>query len=155
MCDGKVELLLSVMDHTPYDCVWNTGDTSSSIFVFREGTYSVSVHLEKGCILDDSIDIYCCKFWIPNTFTPNRDNLNDVYRPVPHETAKIDQYAMFITDRNGNIIFKTNTLSEGWDGTVRGNYADANELYHCTIRYSCKNHPDIFETKTERVKLLR
>jgi gliding motility-associated-like protein len=54
----------------------------------------------------------------PSAFTPNGDNLNDVF----------DVYGQFITDfemnifnRWGELLFTTNTLGQGWDGSYKGN----------------------------------
>jgi gliding motility-associated-like protein len=54
----------------------------------------------------------------PTAFTPNGDNLNDVF----------DVYGQFITDfemnifnRWGELLFTTSTLGQGWDGTAKGN----------------------------------
>jgi gliding motility-associated-like protein len=69
-------------------------------------------------------------FYIPNTFTPNGDSLNDYWTP---QGMNIDpnNYNEYIFDRWGNLIFKTNKWdiinhrAEGWNGTVynKGNTA--------------------------------
>lgn len=56
------------------------------------------------------------KFWIPNTFTPNEDGLNDVFLPVQMGMKGFD---MEIFNRWGESIFQS-IQSQGWDGTVKG-----------------------------------
>ena len=50
--------------------------------------------------------------FIPTAFTPNGDNLNDVYRPV---TFGIEQYQMRIYNRYGQLIADHDQTSSGWD----------------------------------------
>ena len=64
--------------------------------------------------------------FIPTAFTPNGDNLNDVYRPV---TFGIEQYQMRIYNRYGQLIADQDQTSSGWDA------ADAPmEAYMVTVR---------------------
>lgn len=56
------------------------------------------------------------KIWVPNAFTPNGDDLNDVFKPVLYFASNIN-YQMEIVDRMGRILFMTNDPELGWDGT--------------------------------------
>ncbi|MGZ8550617.1 MAG: PKD domain-containing protein, partial [Chitinophagaceae bacterium] len=52
-------------------------------------------------------------FYIPNAFTPNEDGINDTF------TGKgvfINEFEMYIFDRWGNLIYKTDDLNKPWDG---------------------------------------
>lgn len=54
----------------------------------------------------------------PNAFTPhNDDGLNDIFRPV-HKG--VIEYELLIYNRWGELIYQTEDISEGWDGTVKG-----------------------------------
>jgi gliding motility-associated-like protein len=55
---------------------------------------------------------YSPVIFIPTAFSPNGDNLNDVYRPI---TFGITQYAMSIYDRYGQKVAELNQDSAGWD----------------------------------------
>jgi gliding motility-associated-like protein len=60
--------------------------------------------------------------YAPTAFSPNGDGKNDVfyvYGPVD----EIVQFQLNIYDRWGTLVFKTNDLQEGWDGTFDGNLA--------------------------------
>ena len=54
------------------------------------------------------------KFFIPNTFTPNTDGLNDVFTGKGMGFVK---YEMRIFNRWGQEIFYTNDINRGWPGT--------------------------------------
>ncbi|HNV96548.1 MAG TPA: gliding motility-associated C-terminal domain-containing protein [Bacteroidales bacterium] len=62
------------------------------------------------------------RVFIPNTFSPNGDEINDIFKP---STAFVDKegYLFEVFDRWGNIIFKTNDPSLGWDGKSGGKFA--------------------------------
>ncbi len=55
--------------------------------------------------------------FIPNSFTPDDDKLNDQFRP---KGKSIRDYSMVIFDRWGTKeVFRTELLEEGWDGTMK------------------------------------
>jgi gliding motility-associated-like protein len=56
-------------------------------------------------------------FHIPNAFTPNGDQSNDLFRP----TLKAQQYKLYhlkVYSRWGERVFETYTPAEGWDGKI-------------------------------------
>lgn len=55
--------------------------------------------------------------YIPNTFTPNKDGVNDFFKPL---CIGVKDFEMWIYDRWGLTIFATSNPEEGWDGTVQG-----------------------------------
>ena len=59
------------------------------------------------------------KLFIPNTFTPNDDDHNELFRPVNSFVSEIG-YSFSIFNRSGDQIFLTNDPSKGWDGTFKG-----------------------------------
>jgi gliding motility-associated-like protein len=52
-------------------------------------------------------------FWIPNSFSPNHDGLNDTFQP---KGEFIDEYVMRIYDRWGELAFFTDDFYKGWNG---------------------------------------
>jgi len=59
-------------------------------------------------------------FYIPNSFTPDGDGLNDNFRPYG-EGIRWDTFEMFVFNRWGQQIFYTNDIDNSWDGTIKGN----------------------------------
>jgi len=55
-------------------------------------------------------------FYIPNSFTPNGDDRNDVFIPV---MSGVKFYTLMVFDRWGEKIFETSDVNHGWDGTFR------------------------------------
>jgi gliding motility-associated-like protein len=61
-------------------------------------------------------------YYIPNTFSPNDDNLNEVFKPVLNGYDPT-YYHFTVYDRWGVLIFETNDPEIGWNGTYDGNGA--------------------------------
>lgn len=56
-------------------------------------------------------------FYVPNTFTPDDDDFNEVFKAV--FTAGYDPYDfnLLIFNRWGEIVFESHDADKGWDGT--------------------------------------
>ena len=113
---------------------WNFGDpnTLADTSNIQNPTYQYStdngdtypvnliVTNQFGCVDDTSIDVIVepeFTFFIPNAFTPNGDGINDFFFGTG---IGITTYNIWIFDRWGNLIFTTNDINKGWDGTVQG-----------------------------------
>jgi len=59
------------------------------------------------------------KFNMPNSFSPNGDGNNDVFRIPPGTFFNLEELSVF--DRWGNRVFSTRDRNLGWDGTYKGN----------------------------------
>ncbi|MEJ6794987.1 MAG: gliding motility-associated C-terminal domain-containing protein [Flavobacteriales bacterium] len=60
-------------------------------------------------------------FHIPNTFTPNNDQINDTFKPI-FNIAPLD-YKFTIYNRWGEEIFVTKDYKDGWNGLYQNNLA--------------------------------
>ncbi len=81
----------------------------------------------KIIIIDEDVAVY-----IPNTFTPNDDNINDVFN-VKGLGLKTEGYYMQIFDRWGTLVYSTKDINKGWDGTVKGQKA-ADGVYIYSVK---------------------
>lgn len=100
---------------------WQDGSNLSEYTVTQAGLYSVKV--ENSCgIATDSIKIdfqnCSCKFFVPNAFTPGKDGKNDLFRPKYQ--CLFSNYAMKIFNRWGQLIFASQKINDGWDGSFHG-----------------------------------
>lgn len=57
--------------------------------------------------------------YIPNTFTPNGNGLNELFLPVG-TGINPNEYHFMIFDRWGMLIWETRTWGEGWNGVPKG-----------------------------------
>ncbi|MBA2613184.1 MAG: gliding motility-associated C-terminal domain-containing protein [Bacteroidetes bacterium] len=60
--------------------------------------------------------------YIPNSFTPNGDGLNDVFN-VKGLGFKPEGFSMELFDRWGHSMYFSKDVTKGWDGTVKGQVA--------------------------------
>jgi gliding motility-associated-like protein len=76
--------------------------------------------------------------YIPDSFTPNYDGLNDVFKPVfsPYG-LDTKTYEMEIFDRWGHSLFYTKDVNTGWNGTVnnQGSQDIKEDVYVYRIKY--------------------
>jgi len=91
-------------------------------------TYIVTFIDAFGCTITDTITIYVIDvlcdendIFVPNAFTPNGDNNNDVLYVRSHVLSK---FYFTIYDRWGEKVFETTDINKGWDGTFRGKLCD-------------------------------
>ena len=56
--------------------------------------------------------------FVPSAFTPNRNGENDVLRPLLYNIRSLNYFRVF--NRWGQVVFETNKIGSGWDGTIKG-----------------------------------
>lgn len=118
VCKGKL-VVLSPGIFNSYE--WSNTTTAPTLNVKDTGRYWVKVVNSTGCFAYDTIFVApstkCIPIFIPNAFTPNADNLNDVFKPIIN--VPVDNYQMSIYNRWGQIIFNTRNVLRGWDGKFK------------------------------------
>ncbi|MBW7867612.1 MAG: gliding motility-associated C-terminal domain-containing protein [Brumimicrobium sp.] len=55
--------------------------------------------------------------YVPNTFTPDHDDYNEVFKPVFPPNMEMREYHMMIFNRWGEILFESYNPDAGWRGT--------------------------------------
>lgn len=77
---------------------------------------------DHGCV-DTTIEFLDIRddmnVFIPNTFTPNNDGVNDVFQ-VKGMGFKPEGFTMEVFDRWGHMVYFGRDVTKGWDGTVKG-----------------------------------
>jgi gliding motility-associated-like protein len=134
--------------------VWSTGSTQPAIQVDKAGSYSLRVTDNNNCMGSDTIRVIqksCMEgVYVPDAFTPNNDNLNDIFRPLVF--GNIIKFEFSIYNRLGELIFKTNEPGKGWDGKWKGIQQPSN-----SYAWVCSYQLEGGEMKVEKgmVKLIR
>jgi len=130
---NKQVALISASSSDVVSWLWNienTGAFYDSIAFMnftRAGEYyaELTVENEFGCFdkiskrvkVADIID-----FYIPNAFTPNGDNKNDLFGPVgPNIIDGMFTFSIFA--RTGQLIYQTSSIYKPWDGKINGSKA--------------------------------
>ena len=55
--------------------------------------------------------------YVPNAFTPNFDGTNDIFYA---KGEGIKDFKMYIFDRWGEMVFRSDDIYKGWDGHFQG-----------------------------------
>jgi len=124
---------------------WNSDTTLSNFTIpnpiatpTESRYYYVTGTDENGCKAIDSIKVniklQCNKMYIPNTFTPNNDGINDVF--APEIFNNLESFEMLIFNRWGENIFSSNNFSLGWNGEVNNKEVEIG-VYTYIINYNC------------------
>jgi gliding motility-associated-like protein len=133
-----------------------TSNISTSALYTQAGTYTVTMFASKGKCLDTAtatirVDIPS-KLEVPNVFTPNGDNSNDVFFV---KSANIAEITALIYDRWGNKVYEltTDKGNIAWDGKTQAGKEAADGTYFYVITAKGKDGQN-YNTKGT-VSLLR
>ncbi|GJM32209.1 MAG: hypothetical protein DHS20C18_12100 [Saprospiraceae bacterium] len=103
--------------------LWNDQSSGLEINIQEAGLYWVEATIGN-CTVRDSIRIFedalicTCQIYLPNSFSPNDDGINDQWQPLgPCEMA---EYSLRVFDRWGGIVFQSDRLEDGWNGQKNG-----------------------------------
>lgn len=82
--------------------------------------YRANNSLAQDCSVSDQFTVVVLNealVHIPTAFTPNGDGKNDFFGPI----GKVPPgYSMQVYNRNGELVFKSQSLYDRWDGVFRG-----------------------------------
>ncbi len=148
-----------------YTNIWEFGDGSSSneespshIYpVAPTGDYNVllTVVSDKDCKdsafyeikVDDEYTLY-----VPTGFTPDFDGINDYFMVKGNGVDKRN-FHMYIYNRWGEIVFKTDNMNEGWNGTSNNGEQCKQGVYTWLINYKTTQGTSV--SKAGSVTLIR
>lgn len=147
--------------------IWNFGDGQMSTevepsHIFQSTMNGYTINLialtNLNCLDSMSISIgyqYNELYYIPNSFTPDGDQNNQVFLPIFYSGYDPLNFEMQIYNRWGEVLFETRNVLYGWDGSVGEEGLDAQEGVY-TYRILFKN-PDLDErvVVTGTVNLIR
>jgi large repetitive protein len=131
-----VTLDASASDATGY--LWTPGDyTTPSITVDKEGDYTVKVsthgptYIYQVSVIYQGSDCY-----IPNSFSPNNDGINDFWNPIFYQIQE-SNFLLNIYDAENKKLFSTTDQHNYWDGKFNGSVMPVGYYYY-TISYKTK-----------------
>ncbi|MFA5972493.1 MAG: gliding motility-associated C-terminal domain-containing protein [Lentimicrobiaceae bacterium] len=131
------------------------GTFADTLYPYKEAeglhTIVYSYTAPEGCSNSDTATILLrngpdCEgtVFFPDAFTPNKDNLNEKFKPV---VENIYNFRMLVFNRWGEMIFSTDDATKGWDGTSKGEECPEG-MYTFTATYAPSFRSN--ENKTQR-----
>jgi gliding motility-associated-like protein len=107
--------------------------------------FHITGFTNKNCKSYDSVTVYIMcddrQLFIPNTFTPNGDGLNDYFFPRSKEINMVKVFRIF--NRWGEMVYQQENMPvneelKGWDGTYKGVKLPP-DIYVYLIQGDCEN----------------
>ena len=145
-CDKTIQLINLSSDYEALQ--WNLGDgfisnedTINSYTYSELGDYTIGLSAvnEFGCektYFNQIIPESKIPFYAPNAFTPNANDLNEIFIPL---LACHDNFQLWIYNQWGENIFYSNAIEKGWDGTYKGNLSPIGVYYWKATYDGAKN----------------
>ena len=124
---------------------WLSGDgikcracPMSQVYPSGSSCYIAEAINEEGCVVRDEVCLEITKdfsAYIPNTFTPDNDGINDVFYVYGENIFNV---TMEIFDRWGARVFISKDQATGWDGSYKGAKCKP-DVYSYIITYTGLN----------------
>jgi gliding motility-associated-like protein len=97
--------------------------------------YTVRATLNSyGCYGEDFVWVKVFKtdpdIFVPSAFTPNKDGLNDIIKPIPVGIATLNYFNIY--NRWGQLLYNTAEIGKGWDGYLNGTAQPAGTYIYVT-----------------------
>ena len=107
-------------------CYYVEAVESNNSFGLSETAFS-----NTGCAFQEP------KFWIPSAFMVNSDiPENQIFRPIAGY-VDVNNYKFYVYNRWGQVIFETDQIEDGWDGTFKGQLSpEGVYVYHFVFENS-------------------
>ena len=136
----KASLTVMVENFSNYSLIWSHNlSRENEIEINASGTYTAEVSNGFCTSMISTKIIEHCEptFFIPNSFTPNNDELNDYFSPK--QSGYFNDYSMEIFNRWGELIYISNDINKGWDGRDLGGVMQEMDAYSYLVEYSYKD----------------
>jgi gliding motility-associated-like protein len=117
----------------------NPSAQTTNVTVEQTSIYTFTV-TDGICTKSDTVIVKTYAFicgdpyiYVPNAFTPNGDNENDV---LFVRGQLLEKMVFRVFNRWGEMVFETYDRSSGWDGTFRGRQLDP-DVYDWYLEATC------------------
>lgn len=148
------------------DYIWTFGDGNLSTDIHPSNLYPEIGAQEYQVMLIATTPFGCADttydyilinevvlFYAPNTITPNGDGMNEVFLPVFIPGFNPLGYSLKIFDRWGTLMFESEDLNVGWDGTYDGKVVlDDTYVWQITFR---ENQTDMVHRNFGHINVLK
>lgn len=153
-CEGQSILIGAEILAPNISILWSEGSNTPYIPTNEAGTYEFTISTPcesfKGQIIVEEEECYC-SVYIPNAFTPDGDEHNNVFK-VEYD-CPFDSFELSIFNRWGELLYKSVNPDDYWDGTYKSQPVQ-DGVYVYKVIYTSSSTPT-WEEKTGHVNVLR
>lgn len=125
------QVQLSATQGQGYSYNWTPADLVSNASIYNPVSspvqttlYTVIVSNNNQCRTQDTVTVQVIQYecipssiYIPSAFSPNGDGVNDTFKV---RTATLKSMHLEVYDRWGHKVFETDNITDGWNGTYKG-----------------------------------
>ncbi len=144
--------LLALLDTTLFktaNFIWQDGVNAQQRTLQKAGIYNIEAILDCGIIpiSIQAISKRCLpNIYVPTIFSPNEDGINDNFSPFIDTNQTIINYQFRVFNRWGSIVFKSDELAKGWNGTLKTKTLDAGTYFwHLQFEIATNNGNQIIQ----------
>lgn len=118
ICPGQT-IVLDPSARSDWQLEWQDGQISQTYPISSPGTYSLTARNDCGTFSDVvQVSPDNCKLYIPGSFSPNGDGLNDYFRVLGSEDLQF--FHLTVYNRYGQVVFTSFDITKAWDGKFNG-----------------------------------
>ena len=136
----------------PNGTISSTEDQTVTVMPDEAGTFTYTADVtSNGCMQSVDIELRVedpiCdvdRVFVPNAFTPNGDNSNDVMRVRSNFADAISEFRFIIYDRWGQEVYNSEDIDEVWDGTRSGDDLEP-DVYGFWLRTVCPSGEELIQ----------
>lgn len=143
----RPQISADVVDYTwtPTTGIISSSDSGITVKPVMSTEYSLLVTNNGNCKAEDKVTVFVicnnANVYIPNTFSPNKDGINDWFYPRGTGLFKIRSLKIF--NRWGEMVYQKanltpNLATDGWNGTYK-NKALTPDVFIYQIDIICEN----------------
>jgi gliding motility-associated-like protein len=134
----------------PNENVYCDSCATARATMMQSTTFTVTVTSDYGCKAYDTLRVmvFCDEkqIFVPNTFTPNGDGMNDVFYPRGGGVSVVKTFRIF--NRWGEMVFERtnfelNDKGNAWDGSYKGGEPRA-DVYVYLLEATCGTGAPLF-----------
>lgn len=140
MCKDDDILVVQSMNNID-SLQWDDGSTGGWLILPTTSIFEDSIYVSAtafGCdVQQDTLKIVLidcdCDFYVPNTFTPDGDGINEAFRV--YQDCPMQYFELQLFNRWGAIVFETNDINFTWDGRLKNGEFAQDGVYTWQVRF--------------------
>lgn len=142
--DGRI-IMTNSGAVAPYTYSWSNGAASKDLSDLLGNNYTITVTDAHTCPFSATVTVptnpkACVTLvTIPNAFSPNGDNTNDVW--IIRDSDLYPDIKVKVINQWGETIFSSTGYSQPWDGTFKGNNVSGGTYYYEVNLHSDDDQP--------------
>ncbi len=142
-----------IYEWLPDEFINHTNISSPLVNPSESVTYTVVVTTDNGCVFTKTVPVIvinAIKIFVPNAFSPDGNNNNDIFVYIAQGNFKLESFKVF--NRWGEMVFETATEGIGWNGRFNGALEPTGAYVYEIKGADAENNPIIVKGNVTLIK---